>query len=160
VHNRIPEKFPSLRFGFIEAAASWVPYIWHVLRRQQSNWRFRDPQELFREYRFWVACEADEELPHLVRFLGEDKLIIGSDYGHNDPSKEPQFVANLRGREDVPGALVEKILCLLWLRVRSKSLGAHLQCIPLRRCVRVEEHDHKSDGFLRIYLLIGAKFCI
>jgi predicted TIM-barrel fold metal-dependent hydrolase len=46
-----------------------------------------------------------------VRFLGEDKLIIGSDYGHNDPSKEPQFVANLRGREDVPGALVEKILC-------------------------------------------------
>lgn len=111
VHNRIPEKFPSLRFGFIEAAASWVPYIWHVLRRQQSNWRFSDPQELFREYRFWVACEADEELPHLVRFLGEDKLIIGSDYGHNDPSKEPQFVANLRAREDLPGALVEKILC-------------------------------------------------
>jgi len=50
-------------------------------------------------------------LPHLVRFLGEDKLIIGSDYGHNDPSKEPQFVANLRRREDVSGVLVEKILC-------------------------------------------------
>ena len=38
-------------------------------------------------------------------------MIIGSDYGHNDPSKEPQFVANLRGREDVHAALVEKILC-------------------------------------------------
>jgi predicted TIM-barrel fold metal-dependent hydrolase len=46
-----------------------------------------------------------------VRFLSDDKLIIGSDYGHNDPSKEPQFVANLRGREDVPHSLVEKILC-------------------------------------------------
>jgi hypothetical protein len=67
-----------------------------------SNWKFNDPQELFREYRLWVACEADEELPHLVRFLGEDNLIIGSDYGHNDPSKEPQFVANLRTRKDVP----------------------------------------------------------
>jgi uncharacterized protein len=109
VHNRIPERFPSLRFGFIEAAASWVPYIWHVLRRQQSNWKFNDPQELFSEYRLWVACEADEELPHLVRFLGEDKLIIGSDYGHNDPSKEPQFVTNLRTRKDVPPTLIEKI---------------------------------------------------
>lgn len=110
VHNRIPERFPALRFGFIEAAASWVPYIWHVLKRQQSHWRFTDPQELFKEYRFWVACEADEELPHLVRFLGEDKLIIGSDYGHNDPSKEPQFVANMRARRDVPENLIEKIL--------------------------------------------------
>ena len=27
VANRIPEQFPKLRFGFIEAAASWVPYI-------------------------------------------------------------------------------------------------------------------------------------
>jgi hypothetical protein len=53
-----------------------------------SNWKFNEPQELFREYRLWVACEADEELPHLVRFLGEDNLIIGSDYGHNDPSKD------------------------------------------------------------------------
>ena len=33
VANRIPEQFPRLRFGFIEAAASWVPYIFHVLRR-------------------------------------------------------------------------------------------------------------------------------
>jgi predicted TIM-barrel fold metal-dependent hydrolase len=40
-----------------------------------------------------------------------DNLIIGSDYGHNDPSKEPQFVANLRMRKDVPVALIEKILC-------------------------------------------------
>jgi predicted TIM-barrel fold metal-dependent hydrolase len=58
-----------------------------------------------------VACEADEELPHLLRFVGEDKLIIGSDYGHNDPSKEPQFVAHMRAREDVPPEVIEKILC-------------------------------------------------
>ena len=33
VANRILKQFPKLRFGFIEAAASWVPYIFHVLRR-------------------------------------------------------------------------------------------------------------------------------
>jgi predicted TIM-barrel fold metal-dependent hydrolase len=111
VANRIPEQFPRLRFGFIEAAASWVPYIIHVLRRSvRADLKNQNPQDLFRDYRFWVACEADEELPHLIRFIGEDKLIIGSDYGHNDPSKEPEFVKNMRAREDIEPAVVEKIL--------------------------------------------------
>jgi len=112
VANRIPEQFPKLRFGFIEAAASWVPYILHVLKRSvRSDLQATNPQDLFRDYRFWVACEADEELSHLVHFIGEDHLVIGSDYGHNDPSKEPQFVANMRARPDITPALVEKILC-------------------------------------------------
>ena len=112
VANRIPELFPKLRFGFIEAAASWVPYIWHVLRRSvRPDFKTKNPQELFREYRFWIACEADEELPHLLNYIGEEHLVIGSDYGHNDPSKEPDFVMNMRARQDVAPAVIEKILC-------------------------------------------------
>jgi len=112
VANRIPELFPKLRFGFIEAAASWVPYIWHVLRRSvRPDFKSKNPVDLFREYRFWIACEADEELPHLLNYIGEEHIVIGSDYGHNDPSKEPDFVRNMRAREDVPPAVIEKILC-------------------------------------------------
>ena len=112
VANRIPERFPNLRFGFIEAAATWVPYIIHVLRRSvRGDLKQKNPRELFREYRFWVACEADEELPLLVNYIGEDHIVIGSDYGHNDPSKEPQFVKNMRAREDVAPGVIEKILC-------------------------------------------------
>jgi predicted TIM-barrel fold metal-dependent hydrolase len=44
VANRIPEQFPKLCFGFIEAAASWVPYIWHVLRRSaRSDLKHKNP---------------------------------------------------------------------------------------------------------------------
>lgn len=112
VANRIPEQFPKLRFGFIEAAASWVPYIFHVLRRSvRSDLKNRNPQDLFRDYRFWIACEADEELPHLLKYIGEDRIVIGSDYGHNDPSKEPEFVKHMRAREDVAPQIIEKILC-------------------------------------------------
>ena len=112
VANRIPEQFPRLRFGFIEAAASWVPYMFHVLRRSvRPDLKNKNPQELFSDYRFWVACEADEELPHLLSYIGADHLVIGSDYGHNDPSKEPEFVKNMRAREDVKPENVEKILC-------------------------------------------------
>ncbi|HZD39924.1 MAG TPA: amidohydrolase family protein, partial [Terriglobales bacterium] len=33
VANKIPEQFPELRFGFIEAAAGWVPFLVHIVRR-------------------------------------------------------------------------------------------------------------------------------
>ena len=67
--------------------------------------------ELFREYRLYVACEADEDIPYIARHTGEDHILIGSDYGHNDPSKEPQLVATMRARKDTPGNLIEQILC-------------------------------------------------
>jgi hypothetical protein len=38
-----------------------------------------------------------------------DHLIIGSDYGHQDPSEERQLVAAMRAREDIPRALTDKI---------------------------------------------------
>jgi predicted TIM-barrel fold metal-dependent hydrolase len=112
VANKIPERFPGLRFGFIEASAGWVPYLIHVLKRLlRERWKYASSVELFREYRLYVACEADEDIPYIARYTGEDHILIGSDYGHNDPSKEPELVATMRAREDTPPALIEKILC-------------------------------------------------
>jgi len=34
------------------------------------------------------ACEADEDIPYLGEFIGDDPLMIGSDYGYNDPAEE------------------------------------------------------------------------
>lgn len=111
VANAIPELFPKLRFSFVEASASWAPFIVHTLKRfMKSRWKFSDPKDLFAEYRLYVACEADEDIPYLADVIGEDRLIIGSDYGHNDPSNEPQLVQTLTGRPDMPEALCEKIL--------------------------------------------------
>ena len=111
VANKIPELFPGLRFGFIEASAGWIPYLIHVLRRLlREKWKYASSAELFREYRLYVACEADEDIPYIVKHAGEDHILIGSDYGHNDPSKEPQLVATMRARKDVPSDIIEKIL--------------------------------------------------
>ena len=118
VVNKIPERFPDLRFGFIEAGASWVPYLLHQMKRQfrgtigsagsepTAGWG----PKLFEDYRLYVACEADENLPYLVDVMGEDHIMIGSDYGHQDPSEEQQMVATLRAREDIPNRVTEKIL--------------------------------------------------
>lgn len=112
IANKIPEQFPSLRFGFIEAAAGWVPFLIHIVRRlQKDKFRFGSSIELFREYRLYVACEADEDIPYLAQYTGEDHLLIGSDYPHSDPSREDQFVHAITVREDISPQLRQKILC-------------------------------------------------
>ncbi len=122
VAHALPKRFPGLRFGFIEAASSWVPHVLHHLRRSRSlpidvgsycpgvadMWEWGP--ELFRDFNLYVACEVDEDIPYLLKFTGEDNMIIGTDYGHQDQSRETGVVALLRSREDVPPAVAEKIL--------------------------------------------------
>lgn len=111
VANKVPERFPGLRFGFIEAAAGWVPFLLHIIRRlQKEKFRFGSSAEMFREYRLYVACEADEDIPYLAKYTGDDHLLIGSDYPHSDPSREDQFVHAINVRGDIPPALKQKIL--------------------------------------------------
>ena len=117
VASAIPEKFPELKFGFLEVSASWVPFLYHHLKRSarprpsfpNARWKFSSCKELFRDYRIYVACEADEDIPYLAEFIGEDNLLIGSDYGHNDPAEEKALVQTMRSREDLSPGLVEKI---------------------------------------------------
>ncbi len=120
VAHKIPERFPDLRIGFIEAAASWVPYVLHHLQRSSrvgsksggdADATLEWGPKLFRDYRLYVAVETDEDLPYLVRHIGEDNMIIGSDYGHQDQSRDSGMVAVMRRREDMPPAVIEKILC-------------------------------------------------
>jgi hypothetical protein len=73
--------------------------------------------KLFEEYRLYTACEEWEDLPYLVNWVGETHLVVGSDWGHHggrgrggDPSGQPEVFANLRSREDLPRAVVAKML--------------------------------------------------
>jgi predicted TIM-barrel fold metal-dependent hydrolase len=110
IHNKIPEQFPKLKFGFIEASAGWVPFMMHIIKRLfRDKWKFSSDKDMFSEYRIFVACEADEDVKYISEYTGEDHLIIGSDYGHQDPSEERQLVAAMRAREDIPPALTDKI---------------------------------------------------
>lgn len=111
VANKIPEQFPTLKFGFLEASAGWVPFVLHALKRQiqQRGGHFSE-NDLFKRYRIYIACEADEDIAYLSRCIGEDNMITGSDYGHNDPSEERELVKTMKSREDVPAFITDKIL--------------------------------------------------
>lgn len=108
--SELPELFPNLRFGFIEVQAQWVPYICHDLYRRsnfQAKW-WKDG--LLREKRLYVACQTDDDLGYVLQYAGEDNLVIGTDYGHNDTSSEIEALRNIKKRGDVEPRVVDKIL--------------------------------------------------
>ena len=112
VANNIPEMFPKLRFGFIETGASWVPYVLKAIRRGGgSNTRVASwGPELFRSQRLFVSYEVDEDLPYLLNIIGEDNMILGTDYGHTDQSAQMEMISDLRAREELPNRVIDKLL--------------------------------------------------
>jgi len=98
VLHRIPAKYPRLRFGCIEAGSSWAPFVAYDLRRQQLRQEGRSAasvlgvpkvqleSNVFKQNRIYITCQVDEDLPYILKHVGEDNLMVGSDYTHRDPS--------------------------------------------------------------------------
>lgn len=93
--NGIPQRFPNLRFGVIEAMASWVPYVLADLHAKKSysgilSTYAERPMALqadfFRDNRFYVTAQTSDDVPYLLRFGTDDSLMIGTDYSHDDQS--------------------------------------------------------------------------
>ena len=96
----IPNKFPGLRFGFVEAMASWVPLCLADLRArsERTGWMqsFDLKTDLFSQCNFYVACQTVEDLPYIIQHTGEDRLIAGTDYSHADQSAEIETLNTIR----------------------------------------------------------------
>ena len=119
VQQQIPQQFPRIRWGFIEAGASWVPYvIYNLVRRlkrpgENQRLTFEMRTDALREFNLFVTCQVDEDLPYILQYAGEDNIIVGSDYCHADQSAERDFQMLLRSRADkgeLSHAAVDKIL--------------------------------------------------
>lgn len=120
ITNSVPEQFPGLRFGFIEAGAGWIPDVFHGLARsrrarspRQGRFFTRDapePWELMREYNLFVACEADEDLSYILTYADRRNIVIGSDYGHVDPAFEEKMAEALQSHKEVDEAVLSDIL--------------------------------------------------
>jgi predicted TIM-barrel fold metal-dependent hydrolase len=109
--SRLPERFPRLRFGFVELSAQWVPYALHDwVRRAEKRGQPADRTALMAENRMYVACQTDDDIAYVLRYAGDENLVAGTDYGHADTSSELEALQRLRTREDVPPAAMDRIL--------------------------------------------------
>ncbi|MEA2641407.1 MAG: uncharacterized protein QOF51_2801 [Chloroflexota bacterium] len=116
------EQLPALRVGFIEAGASWVPFLLSIeaaSARRQHLQAVTGQQEvdlnrqLFRQSRIYVACQSQDDLPYILQFGMEDNLLVGTDYTHADQSAELRAldIVEQRGATgEIPAAVARKIL--------------------------------------------------
>jgi predicted TIM-barrel fold metal-dependent hydrolase len=97
--SELPKMFPKLRWGFIESSAQWVPWIMHEVKRRvlQSG---RDlPENPFNAYHVFVSAQTDDDFAYIFDSIGDDNLVIGTDYGHMDTSSEVDAIETFKAME-------------------------------------------------------------
>ena len=106
------EKYPDIRFAFLESGCGWAPY-W--VRRLDDHLRNRKPghipaSQMVRAGRIFFGCEPGEyHIPHVIAELGEDCLLYSSDYPHAD-SQWPRTVQMTRAVQGLSKSAQRKIL--------------------------------------------------
>ncbi|TAJ81330.1 amidohydrolase [bacterium] len=85
------DRFPKLRFVFLEAGCGWLPYWIYRLDEHQEILGVQvpalkeRPSRLLERGQLFFSCEADEtELAHVMEVIGEDYIVFASDYSHFD----------------------------------------------------------------------------
>jgi predicted TIM-barrel fold metal-dependent hydrolase len=119
------DQFPNLRFAFLEGGASWLPGVFEARKRARSatradNWVETDkgthlviddidvPAELD-AHNLWVAAFSSDDLPYLTSYLGQDHLLIGTDYCHNDTGTDPLAHSTIMERPGLDPVAARKI---------------------------------------------------
>lgn len=111
VMKNMHKTFPDLRWAFVEVSASWVPYAMNDLSIRYAKQGLAWPgRELLAERNIYVAVQTADDIDYIVETAGEDHLVIGTDYGHNDTSTELRALTNLRDKGGLSPALVGKML--------------------------------------------------
>lgn len=108
--SEIPQVFPKLRWGFIEASSQWLPWVLHEAKNRFKTLEREWPENFAREYRMFVTCENSDDLPYVVQQAGEDCLVIGTDYGHTDISSDVDAIKVFKARTDLAPHVKQKIL--------------------------------------------------
>ena len=102
VSGKLPERFPDLRFGFIEAGATWIPYAISQFAMRDRTERHHEQditmelsQDLFKKNRLYVTLDPVDDVEYLLTFNTADHLMIGTDYSHSDPSANLSALAEV-----------------------------------------------------------------
>ena len=95
LENEIPKRFPKLRWAFVEASAQWVPYMLGEARMRLKGKAQRASESLLSDNNFYITCQKSDDTNWLVSEIGDDNLIIGTDYGHKDVAVEIEALKRL-----------------------------------------------------------------
>jgi len=90
-------RFPGLRVISVENGCAWVPYLLKTLNKAAMWGRFGDwpggplpahPSEMFKRNVYVVPFHEDNT-PELVKRIGVDRVLMGSDFPHAEGLAQP-----------------------------------------------------------------------
>ena len=115
------DAFPKLRFAFLEAGCSWVPFMMDRLDYEYDSIHGisyrktmkKRPSDYFREgENIYVAMEMGEKsLKYVIDMMGSERILYASDYPH-EPTMEdlttelPAFLASAEYSDEIKANLV------------------------------------------------------
>lgn len=109
-------RFPNVRVLSVENGSLYVPYLLRVMDKMKGMGRNGPwlggpvkgrPSEIFKQHVF-VSPYHEEDIPALVKLIGPERVLFGSDYPHAEGLAEPRdYVDALEG---LPREAVEQIL--------------------------------------------------
>jgi predicted TIM-barrel fold metal-dependent hydrolase len=111
------ERFPKLRFAFLESGIGWVPYIMDRLDEEiekrgdlEAPWLKTRPSQYIAGGNCFFGVECEEKtIPDALRTTGEDCLLYASDYPHWD-GDWPHTVSSIQQRGDLSDEAKRKML--------------------------------------------------
>jgi predicted TIM-barrel fold metal-dependent hydrolase len=112
----LSQRFPRLRWAWLEAGASWVPFVLHEAARVVADGVTRSKgaiivnKRLTEEHQLFVACQIDDDIPYITQYVGEDNLVMGTDYGHIDIGSDIDAAGIIARRSDLGSTLARKIV--------------------------------------------------
>jgi predicted TIM-barrel fold metal-dependent hydrolase len=116
VGEGVLDRFPKLRFVFLESGCGWLPYWfermdehYEVLGVQLPELKNK-PSRLLERGQLYFSCEPEEaELAHVIDAIGDDWIVFASDYSHFD-SRWPGAAEPIVTHATLSGATKRKIL--------------------------------------------------
>ncbi len=104
----VPTLFPKLRWAFVEASAQWIPWVVNEAIRRSGTKGF--PKNPCKEFKIYITAQTDDDFPYVLKYAGEDNIVIGTDYGHTDASSQVDAIEVFRNKAEVSDAVKKKIL--------------------------------------------------
>jgi len=108
--DEIPKRFPGLRWAFVEASANWVPYMLNEAQMRLKAKGVPVSDTILTDNNFFITTQKTDQLTWLLEAIGDDNLIVGTDYGHNDVAVEIEIIRRMGTDGNIPASSAEKIL--------------------------------------------------
>ncbi|OMC39575.1 hypothetical protein A5742_05025 [Mycolicibacterium fortuitum] len=102
-------RFPNIKMIVLESGSDWVEPLMHRLDKSskmsmdgiwsEGHGRINDmlPSDFMREH-FWIAPFPEDDIVEVVRVLGEEQVLFGSDWPHSEGEAEPaNYLQRLEG---------------------------------------------------------------